>query len=175
MATPTGSPSPKNDDAAFDFKLGLRQHTVMGWYQEVATDISLPLTISEAKLSFKIKDNRRPKEEYAQKFAHKQILVDDPRSVGKRISTATARRRTSVSQDLTQQLAGRKHARISIRMQAKARAFAGDSVYVGDISLTVNGKPVETAFHFQSGIRDFNKWVATYQAVKRALHEDSSD
>ncbi|MBN1673935.1 MAG: hypothetical protein JXR37_22995 [Kiritimatiellae bacterium] len=161
----------QNDDAGFDFKLGIaRGGCHMGWYHAVTAKIPLPNEPDRRKtlaVSFSVRDNRE-KSDYTYKYFIKQCVVNDEVVWEANVQDdGTETVRVATSTDLPE---GR-FATVSIRLLGRLRGNEGASLYVKDIDVKIDDKPAAPDFAFNSGIVHLDKWMEMYNIVKTVFRK----
>ncbi len=158
-----------NDDPNFQYKLSSGVRAVMGWYQEVKTTVSLPTGTSHASVKVRVRDNRDTNSGYKY-FGWKQLVVNDQVLWEKSIYLDGQEEET-IAEDIPDDILSSGSLTVGVRMLSKGSSLAKDSVYVGDLSLSVNDGPYLPLnnLKIESSVKDLVKWIATYQTIKSIL------
>jgi hypothetical protein len=162
---------PTSNDPDYSFRLGLPSGyaNVPGWYQEVTETISLPGSVSSANISFAIRDSRGINPNNTG-YHFKQLLVNDCLLWDADALSDSAETLT-VKKTITSCLTGNK-ANITIRLLDKEPVGNfGIDVYIGNITVYVNGAKKTNNWTFKSGIEPIYqvKFNETFYAIARSL------
>ena len=162
-----------NDDPAFSYRLSLYpqwQETAWGWFQGVTQTSTIPANATTSSISFKIRDTQEVNPNVTG-VHFKQLLVND-QIVWEADVASDGSDTTTITKDIASYLAGQQSANITIRLyDKKGTSFNPIDVYVGNITLFINGNAVSNNWAFSSGIDSFmlQRYRTTFNAVSAAM------